>query len=114
MQKLIGIITAILILSAACSGGSEFPRQGAISSTLGPLGVRLLSQVEDNGRICVMSAEYRIANADGSELRISPGTRVETLEEATCARDPQRPYKIRVIDRDIVGWVPRNGVTIDE
>ena len=117
MRKLLGIIVIGLTLAAvACGGGSgnEFPKQGVINSESGPDGPALHSQVEDTGRICVTPSKYFLLNPDGSRLRIGIGTKVEVLEIATCANDPHRPYKIRVIDQDIVGWLHPSYLDIDE
>ena len=117
MRKTLGIILIGLALAAvACGGGSgnEYPKQGVITSPPGTSGAALHSQVEDTGRICVTPSEYILSNPDGSRLYIDIGTKVEVLEIATCANDPHRPYKIRVIDQDIVGWVHPNYLEIIE
>ena len=117
MPKLLGIVVVVLALvTIACEGGgeSEFPKQGAIYPNASAAGVGMSSQIEDQGRLCFEPPEYFMKHPDGSRLGILAGTRVEILEEATCARDPNRPYKIRVIGQDIVGWVSRNYVIVDE
>ena len=117
MRKLPTIfIVGLSIIAIACGSGSEseFPKQGVIGDSAAPLGAWLLSDIEDDGRICVMPPGNRLLNSDGSDFRIPPGTRIEILEEANCTRVPRIPYKIRVVDQDIVGWIPRNSVIVTE
>ena len=95
MSKFLGIIViGLALVAVACGGGgNEFPKQGVIDPDDTSAGVGLYSEVEDNGRICVRPPENFLQNADGSRLMISPGTRVEILEEATCVNDRHQPYK---------------------
>ena len=105
------LVISLALFVVAC--GSAFPKQGVINPNASAAGVGLTSQIEDDGQFCVHPPEYFMLNADGSRLGIKPGTKVEILEEAKCAKDPNRPYKVKVIGQNVVGWVARNNVVLD-
>ena len=113
MKRFLGIIIMSFALVAMACGGGEFPKQGVIEVSEGSLGAAIWSEMEYDGRLCIISPDNLYRNHDGSMFLLASGLEVEILGEGLCPRAAFIPYQVRVNKSGMVGWISTNNIRIE-